>query len=141
RAHRRIVQAYDHWMASVDWSNPAGLAFRYDKSIRPDPEEDYPDYPAIFAIWGGDARDEAGRFADMVAFLKDRGVIADYSQVALLLRSVRQDHSGPFLAALEAKGIPAFCPRARAYFENEEVRLMVACLALIFGYHGEGRGQ
>ena len=61
--------------------------------------------------------------------------------MALLLHSVRQEHSGPYLAALEAKGIPAFCPRARAYFENDEVRLMVACLAVIFGYYGEGRGQ
>ena len=81
------------------------------------------------------------RFADMVAFLKEHDVIADYNQVALLLHSVRQEHSGPYLAALEAKGIPAFCPRARAYFENDEVRLMVACLAVIFGYYGEGRGQ
>jgi DNA helicase-2/ATP-dependent DNA helicase PcrA len=44
------------------------------------------------------------------------------------------------LAALEAKGIPAFCPRARAYFDNDEVCLMVGCLAVIFGYYGEGRG-
>jgi DNA helicase-2/ATP-dependent DNA helicase PcrA len=54
---------------------------------------------------------------------------------------VRQDHSGPYLAALEARNIPAFCPRARAYFENEEVRLMVACYAVIFGYVGDGRGN
>ena len=95
----------------------------------------------MFCIWGRDEQDEAQRFADMVAFLKEHDVIADYSQVALLLHSVRQDHSGPYLAALEAKGIPAFCPRARAYFENDEVRLMVACLAVIFGYYGAGRGQ
>src|SRR5207253_472837 len=54
---------------------------------------------------------------------------------------VRQDHSGHFLSALESKGIPVFCPRARAYFDNDEVRMMIACLALIFGYHGAGRGQ
>jgi hypothetical protein len=42
---------------------------------------------------------------------------------------------------LQAKGIPAFCPRARAYFDNDEVRLMVACFAVLFGYYGEGRGQ
>ena len=95
----------------------------------------------MFCIWGRDEQDEVQRFADMVAFLKEHDVIADYNQVALLLHSVRQEHSGPYLAALEAKGIPAFCPRARAYFKNDEVRLMVACLAVIFGYYGEGRGQ
>ena len=141
RSHKRIVQAYDRWMASADWSNPRGLPFRYDKTIQPDLNTEHPDYPAVFCIWGRDERDEAQRFADMVAFLKEHDVIADYNQVALLLHSVRQEHSGPYLAALEAKGIPAFCPRARAYFENDEVRLMVACLAVIFGYYGEGRGQ
>ena len=68
-------------------------------------------------------------------------VIADYSQVALLLHSVREDHSGVYLDALEAKGIPAFCPRARTYFENDEVRDLVACFAVILGWHGDGRGQ
>lgn len=141
RSHKTIVHRYDRWMASADWTNPSGLPFRYDKTIEPDLKTAHPDYPAVFSIWGSDGRDEAERFADMVAFLKAKQVIADYSQVALLLHSVRLDHSGPFLDALEAKGIPAFCPRARAYFDNEEVRLMVACLALVFGYHGDGRGQ
>jgi DNA helicase-2/ATP-dependent DNA helicase PcrA len=141
RSHRRIVAAYDRWMASADWSNPRRLPFRYDKTIQPDLATAHPDYPAIFAIWGRNERDEAERFADMVAFLKQNQVIADYSQVALLLHSVRVEHSGPYLAALEAKGIPAFCPRARSYFDNDEVRLMVACLAVIFGYYGDGRGE
>jgi CRISPR/Cas system-associated exonuclease Cas4 (RecB family) len=141
RSHKRIVQTYDRWMASADWSNPRGLPFRYDKTIQPDLTTEHPDYPAVFCIWGRDEQDEVQRFADMVVFLKEHDVIADYNQVALLLHSVRQEHSGLYLAALEAKGIPAFCPRARAYFENDEVRLMVACLAVIFGYNGEGRGQ
>jgi DNA helicase II / ATP-dependent DNA helicase PcrA len=141
RSHRRIVAAYDRWMASADWSNPRGLPFRYDKTIQSDLATAHPDYPAILAIWGRNERDEAERFADMVAFLKQNQVIADYSQVALLLHSVRVEHSGPYLAALEAKGIPAFCPRARSYFDNDEVRLMVACLAVIFGYYGDGRGE
>jgi DNA helicase-2/ATP-dependent DNA helicase PcrA len=141
RSQRRIVAAYDHWMASADWSNPRGLPFRYDKTIQPDTKAEYPDYPAIFSIWGSHERDEAERFADLVAFLKQSEVIADYSQVALLLHSVRQEYSGPYLTALQAKGIPAFCPRARAYFDNDEVRLMVACFAVLFGYYGEGRGQ
>ncbi|MFC2171912.1 ATP-dependent helicase [Acidobacteriota bacterium] len=141
RSHSTIIQAYDRWMASADWSNPTGRPFRYDKKIEPDPSATYPSYPAVLAIWGSDAKDEAKRFADLVTFLKTSNVVEDYSQVALLLHSVRQDHSGHYLAALEAKGIPAFCPRARAYFENEEVILIVACFALIFGWHGDERGD
>src|SRR5262249_9213908 len=65
----------------------------------------------------------------------------DYAQVALLLHSVREEHSGRFLDALAAKGIPAFCPRARAYFEIPEVRDLVGCFAVILGWYGPGRGQ
>jgi len=139
RSHPRIVAAYDHWMASADWSNRRGAPFRYPKTITP-ASDDAPDYSAVFAIRGTNERDEAQRFADLVYFLKENDVIGDYSQVALLLHSVREEHSGPYLQALETRGIRAFCPRARTYFDNEEVRLMVACLALIFGWHGPGRG-
>lgn len=141
RSHRKIVEAYDHWMASADWSNQNGLPFRFEKTISPDTDADHPDYPAVFCIWGRNEADEAERLADLVVFLRQNEVIADYSQVAVLLHSVRQEHSGRYLSALESKGIPAFCPRARAYFDNDEVRLMVGCFALIFGYYGEGRGS
>lgn len=141
RSHRAIVEHYDRWMASADWSNPNGVSFRFDKTIEADPAGGHSDYPAVISIWGRNARDEAERFADLVAFLKRNAIIEDYCQVALLLHSVRADHSGQYLAALEAHGIPTFCPRARAYFENDEIRLMVACFAVLFGWHSEGRGQ
>lgn len=141
RSHRAIVERYDRWMASTDWSNAHGASFRYDKTIEADAAGTHPDYPAVIAIWGKDKRDEAARFADLVELLRKNEVIADYGQVALLLHSVREEHSGPYLAALQAKGIPAFCPRARAYFEVPEVRDLVACFAVLFGWHGNGRGQ
>jgi len=141
RSHRAIVERYDRWMASADWSNPQGPSFRYDKTIEADAAATHPAYPSVIAIWGKDKRDEAARFADFVDFLKRHEVIADYSQVALLLHSVREEHSGPYLDALATRGIPAFCPRARAYFEIPEVRDMVACFAVLFGWHGNGRGQ
>ena len=141
RSHQKIVRSYDQWMASADWSNPKGERFRFEKTIEPDPEGDFPDYPAVISIWGASARDEAERFADLVASLKEAGVIVDYSQVALLLRSVRDQHSRPYLDALEKKGIRAFCPRARGYFENDEIKLIVACFALLFGYYEGGRGS
>ncbi len=141
RSHRAIIERYDRWMSSADWSNPNGPSFRYDKTIGADPDGSHVDYPAVVAVWGQNRLDEAERFADLVAFLKEKEVIADYNQVALLLHSVREDHSGAYLAALAAKGIPAFCPRARAYFEISEVRDLVACYAIIFGWYGPGRGQ
>jgi len=141
RSHQAIVERYDRWMASADWSGREGGSFRYDKTIAADPEGAHPDYPSVIGIWGRDRRDEAERFADLVTFLKENGAIADYNQVALLLHSVREDHSGPYLEALSAKGIPAFCPRSRAFFEMTEIRYLVACYALLFGWHGGERGE
>ncbi len=141
RSHRTIVERYNRWMASADWSNPSGLSFRYDKTIEVDAKANHPVYPSVIAIWGKDQRDEATRFADLVEFLKKHEVIADYSQVALLLHSVREEHSGSYLAALKAKGIPAFCPRARGYFEIPEVSYLVACFAVLFGWYGNNRGE
>lgn len=141
RSHRRIIEAYNRFMEGADWSNPHGVPFRYDKRIIPDPSQEYPAYPAVFSIWGTSGKDEATRFASCVRFLREHDVIDDYSQVALLLRSVRIEHSGPYLDALAAQGIAAFCPRARGYFDNPEVRDMAACYALLLGYHGDGRGE
>jgi DNA helicase-2/ATP-dependent DNA helicase PcrA len=141
RSHKGIVEKYDRWMASANWVNPRGAPFRYDKTIMADPDGEHPNYAAVFCIWGRDERDEASRFADLTHFLKANGVIEDYSQVALLLHSVREEHSGSNLAVLKARAIPAFCPRARAYFENEEIRLLVACFAVLFGWYGQGRGD
>jgi DNA helicase-2/ATP-dependent DNA helicase PcrA len=141
RSHKEIIEAYDRWMASTDWSNPSGPSFRFNKKIHPDPDAKYPAYQSVFKIWGKSAADESGRFADFVEYLKTEKIIEDYSQIALLLHSVRQDHSSSYLKALGDRGIPVFCPRARAYFENKEVRLMIACFAIIFGYYGQGRGE
>ena len=141
RSHRAIVERYNRWMASADWSNRNDGSFRYDKTIAADPGKTHPDYPAVISIWGRNRGDEADRFADLVAFLKENGVIADYNQVALLLHSVREDHSGPYLAALNTKGILAFCPRSRSFFEMTEIRYLVACYAVLFGWHNNGRGQ
>lgn len=141
RSHRYIVERYDRWMKSVDWSNPNGPSYRYNKKILADPTAEHPDYPAVFSIWGRDLHDEVRRFADLVVWLKENQIIEDYSQVALLLHTVRQEYSGAYLKELAKYNIPAFCPRARAYFENQEIRDLVACFAIIFGWHDDARGK
>lgn len=145
RSHERIIAGYNRFMAGCDWSNPnSPLDFRYAKTIEPNKNEgddDHPDYPAVFAIWGANRTDEANRMADLVRFLKESAVIEDYNQVALLLHSVRSQHSDPFVQALEHHGIPAFAPRARTYFDNDEVHLMVGCFAVLLGWYENNRGS
>ena len=134
RSHPSIINICNRWITSIDWSNPRGTPFRDEKTIRPDCETAYQDYPSVLSIEDVDVLAEAEQFADMVLLLKEQRRISDYSQVALLLYSVRSSISDAFIEALERKGIPAFCPRARTYFDQEEIRLMMGCLARIVGY-------
>ena len=134
RSHPSIINICNRWITSIDWSNPRGTPFRAEKTIRPDREMAYQDYPSVLSIGDIDVMVEAEQFADMVLFLKEQRRISDYSQVALLLYSVRSGISDAFIEALERKGIPVFCPRARTYFDQEEISLMMGCLARIVGY-------
>jgi DNA helicase II / ATP-dependent DNA helicase PcrA len=101
RSHRTIVERYDHWMASADWSNPSGVPFRFDKTIKADPNGGRPGYPAVIGIWGREARDEAERFAELVEQLKlpvaaEKQVHFAGQDVAILLKGhidLSLDHS------------------------------------------------
>jgi len=141
RSHREIIDFYNKFMDKPDWKSESNKRFRYPKKIKPDPTEKFPDYPAVFKINGDNEIVEAEKFADFVSFLKKDKIIQDYNQIALLLYSVRIEHSGPYIDALAKLGIPSFCPRKRAFFSNEEVQRMISCLSLILGYHGENRGN
>jgi len=136
RSHKTIIESYNNFISQVDWEDPSGeINFRYpEKQMGPADTTTSPNYPAVFAIWGNGQADEATRFADMVHYLLKNKIIQDPSDVALLLRSVRLEHSGPYIDALNAKNIRAFCPRARAFFENEEILLIIASYAIIFGF-------
>jgi DNA helicase II / ATP-dependent DNA helicase PcrA len=139
RSHKAIIDHYNSFMSQIDWTNPdSAVQFRYpDKKVVPANSTVSPDYPAVFCIWADTPEEEAKRFADMVEYLLKNKVITDPSDVALLLRSVMLDHSAPFINALERKNIKAFCPRAKAYFENDEVKFLIACFALVFDFLGK----
>src|SRR6266571_980899 len=137
RSHPKIIDANDRWMKSADWSSQNDQRFRFDKTIRPDLNTMHFNYPAVLSIYGEDTYDEAEQFAEFVLSLKSRGTISDYSQVALLLYSVKPAYCDVYVEALKKRGIQAFSPRSRSFFNQIEVSLMVACFAELFGYCGE----
>jgi DNA helicase-2/ATP-dependent DNA helicase PcrA len=139
RSHQKIVRAYDDYMKSHTWVDANGRRFRFDKTIIADPDGVFPDYPAVVRISGTSKSDEAQRLADFVKHLLDHGIVKDASQVALLLRSVKTEHSLPYIEALRERGIKSFCPRARGFFQLDEIRLAVGVLAIILEYIGANR--
>ena len=114
RSHPGIVAACDRWMASADRTNPkpGGRPFRHSKTIIPNAAVSHADYPSVIAVSGKDPRDEAGQLAELLRLLRARGVIADCSQAALLLHSVKEAACEHYLNALARAGVP--CHRAPA---------------------------
>ena len=68
--------------------------------------------PAVISVQGRDPVDEASQLADLLRFMVHNGVIANYGQAALLLHSVKDAVSGPYLDGLERAGIPVRCEPA-----------------------------
>jgi len=132
RSHKEIIDRYNRFMNSIEWGK-----YRFPKEIKPDPNVEFPSYPAVFSIWGENEKDEAERVAKLIKFLKDNKIISDYSDIAILLKSVRVEQSGRYIEALKKYNIPYFSPRAKEFFENDEIKLMIACYALIFGFYAE----
>ena len=61
----------------------------HDKEMRPYDPSAHADYPSVISVVGYDVDEEAAELADIVRFLARHRVISDYSQVALLLHSVK----------------------------------------------------
>ena len=105
RSHRHIVDTFNRWMASMDWSNDSGHR-RFAKTIIPRAAHADADHAAVVSITGRDRREEARRLAEFVLTLRARGFISDYRDVAILLASVKRRHSRPYRDALRDAGIP-----------------------------------
>ncbi|GAI17398.1 unnamed protein product, partial [marine sediment metagenome] len=66
----------------------------------------------------------------LIKDLEKTHVVKDLNRVAILLRSVAGD--GPrYFAALNEAGINYYAPRARAYFERDEVKTLIGALLYI----------
>lgn len=91
------------------------------------------DYQAVSAIMGRSRREAANRMARFIEFLLDEGIIDDYSQIALLLRSTRESpqNAQDFVEALRDAGIPIYNPRNKALTEQEEVQLALGALVTV----------
>jgi len=84
-------------------------------------------HPGVGLIRCTRVGDCANALANLVRDLRTNGIIQDYSQCVLLLRSTKNspNFAGPYVGALQAANIPVYNPRSRDYLEQPEV---VQCL-------------
>ena len=128
RSHRVIIAAVDRWMNSAARWQADGRSFRYAKNIVPDAPDSHPDYPAVISVRGQEPAEEVRQLAEFLRFLKHNGVIAGFGQAALLLLSVKDAVSGPYLDGLERAGVPVRCEPAGHVHTHAEDEVLVTTI-------------
>jgi DNA helicase-2/ATP-dependent DNA helicase PcrA len=91
-------------------------------------------YPAVSWITQQRAGDLPDAVVDLVKnHLIGDGIISDYSQCVLLVRSARDSerNAGPFISAFEQQGIRVYNPRSKSFMESEEVQCLLAALVQV----------
>lgn len=83
-------------------------------------------------IYKHSADEEADAVADVLHKLHKKGTIKRWSDVAILLRSV-SSYSGPYVAALQAAGIPHVVVGGGGFFEREEISQLYDLLVRFMG--------
>ncbi len=80
-------------------------------------------HPAVGLIRSNSVNNCANGMANLIRDLQTNGIIHDYSQCVLLLRSTKntRNFAGPYQAALENQNIPVYNPRSKDYLEQAEV--------------------
>jgi DNA helicase II / ATP-dependent DNA helicase PcrA len=148
RSNAAIIETCNQWMISLATALPkndisAATIFRTQKMIQAAPADPsleqaakaQNEHPAVVTLIARDIYDEAAQVAQLVVDLKMKGKIQDYSQVALLLHSVRSTYSAPYIEALNKQNIAAYCPRAREYFQQPEIQLLIGCFTHILHFY------
>lgn len=135
RSQAEIMETCDRWMKDFNWLN-GERSLRIEKTLVAKRTSPNPP-PSVMQITAVHVQDEAEQFAELVVWLKEHGKIEDYSDVALLLHSVRFGTSDLYIQELNARNIPVYCPRAGTFFAQSEIQVLFGCFAYILDYTEE----
>ena len=108
RSHPRIVKTCNRLIID-NHRNGDGFDHESDRLMVPHSMETHPDYPAVFTVFGWEAEEELGQLVDIVRFLRRNEVVDDYSQIAILLHSVKDSVSRPYVEAFADAGVHVDC--------------------------------
>ena len=146
RSQKDIIAFYNKYMKSpwlsVDkdgstgnWEGENGEQFRYDKTIRhaKNTSEKEENYPGVIRVMGNAKVDVwCKEVFDFITALKEKDILKNYNQIAVLSYSVKNDNTRSLAQYLEEHGIPTFSPRSDMFFERKEIRLAIGFYMFIF---------
>lgn len=137
RSRPPIVRFYDRYMKQCDWRRKDGRGYHrvMDKDLKPHRP---PDGIAVVRTACGEPGDCFDEIAELVENLLRSGKVQNENQIAFLYPSLKTVQVPRMKAALEARGLKVYAPRAGRFLEVDESRDMFGVLALIFGTTGVG---
>lgn len=146
RSHKDVIKFYNKYMKSPwlavdkdggtgDWEGDNGENFRFDKTIlhARSVGADKENYPGVIRVMGN-AKVEVWceEVLSFINALKEKDVLKDFNQVAVLSYSVKNDNTRYLASFLEAHGIPTFSPRSNLFFDRREIKLVIGFYMFIF---------
>src|SRR6185503_8526070 len=95
-------------------------------------------YPAVGQLRAGTLNALADRFAETVQDLVVHGVVSDYNQCCLLLKSTKETprNAEKYVNALRDRGIAVYNPRNKAFLEQQEVMGLLGALLVLVDPQG-----
>ncbi|MGG3957438.1 ATP-dependent DNA helicase [Bhargavaea massiliensis] len=132
RSHPTIIEFYNRWMEEKNWRDKQGNIFRYEKEIKPR-EGEFPNIKSVVKVSSTGSIDNwFNEIYEFLMMFKNKGQLTDWNQVAFLFKSVKNPKAKALADFLESKGIPVYSPRSNAFFDREEIRLLIGAYMFMF---------
>ena len=106
RSHAGIIRACNALIADNHRhaGDPPDQASHHE--MAPHAPGTHPDYPAVFTVFGRDGEAETEHLLGIVRFLRSHQIVTDYSEIALLVHSVKERVVRPYVEAFRGEQIP-----------------------------------
>jgi DNA helicase-2/ATP-dependent DNA helicase PcrA len=136
RSRGDIVRFYGESMKLDDWTSADGsVAYRVEKSIE---AHRGLDGPAVFTTGKTVMEEASERCAVLVERIIASEKVEDPNRIAFLFPSVKSKAPAAFIAALEARGIKTYAPRAGSFLANEEALAVFGLIGKTIGFGRSG---
>ena len=106
RSHAGIIRACNTLIADNHRHAGDPPAQASDHEMAPHAPGAHPDYPAVFTVFGRDGEAETEHLLGIVRFLRSHQIVTDYSEIALLVHSVKERVVQPYVEAFRGGQIP-----------------------------------
>ena len=132
RSHSKIVDFFNSYITSFPEMTAPGVRAPGKNPVKA-ASSITGSYDAVCWLTRKKAGDLPNAVADFVKDLIKKGIISDYSQCVLLVRSAKNSprNAGQFISAFQQQGIPVYNPRSKSFMESEEVQCLLAALVQV----------